>query len=148
MSFKGNETSGVKKKVKSPNPAAGCLMLIVDDNDELRILFKQLFEMEGYTVIEAVNGRDGVDAAIRERPQLILMNYLMPVMDGLKATVEIRRQPGLEKVPILLNSICSTEEMWEPAQRAGCDDFFEMPISPRKLIEKVRAYTSADNSAI
>lgn len=132
--------------MSSPNAAAGYLLLIVDDEETMRDLFKELFEREGYRVIEADNGRDGVDAAIRERPHLILMNYLMPVMDGLKATVEIRRQPGLEKVPILLNSICSREEMWEPAQLAGCDDFFEMPINPRNLIEKVRAYASADKS--
>jgi two-component system, cell cycle response regulator DivK len=122
------------------------LILIVDDEYTIRDLFKQLFEREGYRVIEADNGRDGVEAAMRERPHLILMNYLMPVMDGLKATAEIRRQPGLEKVPILLNSICSREEMWEPAQLVGCKDFIEMPCDHLSLIDKVGAYLSADKS--
>jgi CheY-like chemotaxis protein len=119
---------------------SGYLILIVDDDESMRMLKREILERLGFRVVEAENGRDGVEIAIREQPRLILMNYLMPVMDGLKATEEIRRQPGLEKVPILMNSSCSKEEMRDAALLAGCNDYLEEPYRPRKLVEKVQSY--------
>ena len=76
----------------------GHLVLIVDDERNSRDLKRLLLEQEGFRVIEAKDGREGVESAIRERPCLILMNYLMPVMDGLEAIASIRRQPDLKVV--------------------------------------------------
>ena len=120
--------------------ASRYLILVVDDDDTMRMLKRDFLERRGFKVVEAGNGRDGVEAAIRERPRLILMNYLMPIMDGLEATKAIRRQPELEEVPILMNSSCSKEEMQDAALRAGCDDYLEEPMFVRELIEKVQAY--------
>lgn len=125
----------------TPTPKnSGYLILIVDDLEEVRVLKKQVLEMEGFRVIEAENGRAGVEAALRERPRLILMNYLMPIMNGLEATKAIRQLQELESVPILMNSACSREEMLEAALQAGCNEFMEEPCSLRELLKNVHAY--------
>lgn len=107
------------------------------------MLRKEYLEMEGYRVTEAEDGQQGVAAAIRERPRLILMNYLMPVMNGLEATREIRRQRGLKKVPILMNSACSAESTRELAIEAGCNDYVEEPCFFDELMAKVERLTAA-----
>jgi CheY-like chemotaxis protein len=118
---------------------SGYLILIVDDLAETREIRKYILESEGFRVVEAEDGQRGVEAAIRERPRLILMNYLMPVMNGLEATALIRRQPGLERVPILMNSACEKERMRDRAVLAGCNDYLEEPCFD-ELFEKVWAY--------
>jgi len=125
---------------------SGCLILIVDDAEEMRLLRREYLEREGYRVIEAEDGQQGLKAAIRERPRLILMNYLMPVMNGLEATRQIRRQPGLKSLPILMNSGCSSESTRELAIMAGCNDYLEEPCFFDELLEKVAWFTASANS--
>jgi two-component system cell cycle response regulator DivK len=133
-------------KSKKARPAnSGCLILIVDDAEEMRSLRKEFLEREGYRVIEAEDGKQGVEAAIRERPGLILMNYLMPVMNGLEATRLIRQQPSLKSLPILMNSACQKESMWDEAMLAGCDDYLEEPYFFEELLDKVGGFTALSN---
>jgi two-component system, cell cycle response regulator DivK len=122
---------------------SSCLILIVDDAEEMRLLRREYLQREGYRVIEAEDGQKGLEAAIRERPQLILMNNLMPVMNGLEATRQIRRQRGLKKVPIIMNSACSKESTREVAIEAGCNDYVEEPCFFDELIEKVELFTAS-----
>jgi len=123
----------------SAKTKSGYLILVVDDLPEMREMRKYILEREGFRVIEAEDGQKGVAAAIRERPRLILMNYMMPVMNGLEAAAIIRRQPGLERVPILMNSGCEKERMLDKALQAGCNDYLEEPCF-EELFEKVMAY--------
>ncbi|MCU1267429.1 MAG: response regulator receiver [Acidobacteria bacterium] len=116
-------------------------ILIVDDDETMREIFRDYLRRLGYTVVEAENGCAGVEAAVRERPRLILMNYLMPEMDGLTATEIIRQQPSLKKIPIIMSSACMEEEMKEVALSAGCVEYIEQPASPRELQDKIEAYS-------
>jgi DNA-binding response OmpR family regulator len=116
------------------------LILIVDDEPAARHSKRFLLEDEGYQIIEAGNGRVGLEIAIRERPQLIIMNYLMPELNGLEATAIIRRQAGLEQTPIIMNSACLTDDMRPKAMAAGCNDYIEEPFDFDELIDKVNAY--------
>jgi CheY-like chemotaxis protein len=122
---------------------SGCLILIVDDAEEMRLLRREYLEREGYRVSEAEDGQKGLEAAIRKRPQLILMNNLMPVMNGLEATRQIRRQRGLKKVPIIMNSGCSKESTRELAIEAGCNDYLEEPCFVGEFMEKVERLITA-----
>jgi CheY-like chemotaxis protein len=126
-----------------PAEGTGELILLVDDEPTTRSLRKWLLEEYGYRVIEAENGRLGVEAAIRERPRLIFMNYLMPEMNGLQAIEEIRRTPGLEQIPIIMNSACLEEEMRAVAIAAGCVDYVEEPFDFDELVEKVSLHIRA-----
>lgn len=123
---------------------SGYLILIIEDLPEMRLLKREYLEKYGYRVIEAEDGKAGVEAAIRERPQLILMNNMMPVMNGFEATRLIRRQPELKSVPILMNSACPQETTREVAILAGCNDYMEEPCSPRILVQKVKQHLKDD----
>lgn len=123
-----------------PSKRQGYLILIVDDEPAMRALRRDALEREGFRVVEAENGRQGVEAAIREHPRLVLMNYLMPEMDGLEATRLIRSEASLKSVPILMNSGCSREEMWDNAIRAGCNDYFEEPCFNDEMMRSVMAH--------
>jgi two-component system alkaline phosphatase synthesis response regulator PhoP len=124
----------------SSSEANSALILIVDDEADARHFKRFMLEEDGYNIIEAGDGRLGVEIAIRERPQLIIMNYLMPEMNGLEAAAIIRRQPGLEQTPIIMNSACLTGEMHPKALTAGCNDYLEEPCDSVELIDKVNAY--------
>jgi len=116
------------------------VILIVDDLPETRYFKKWWLEEDGYRIVEAENGREGVEAAMRERPRLILMNYLMPEMNGLQATEIIRRTPGLEDTPIIMNSACEEETMRPKAIAAGCNDYVCEPCDMDELLEKVNLH--------
>jgi CheY-like chemotaxis protein len=122
-----------------PDYASGYLILIVDDEQSMRASMREYLQRIGFRVIEAADGEAGIAAAIQHRPQLILMNYMMPRLDGLRATRRIRQIADLKRVPIILNSACSEEEMRAPALAAGCNDFFELPNSLRALEQKILA---------
>lgn len=126
--------------MSSSNPDSRYLVLIVDDLPDTRVLKRFALEGEGFRVVEADNGREGVEAAIRDRPRLVLMNYLMPEMDGLEATRRIRREPGFERLPILMNSACTEESMRDMALLAGCIDYLREPCCLDELMQKVRAH--------
>lgn len=121
----------------SSRKSSGYLILIVDDLSEGRLFKKVMLEDEEFKVIEAENGREGVEAALRERPRLILMNYLMPEMNGMEAISIIREHPDLKRVPIIMTSACSEDKMKVPALEAGCVDYIEEPCEFEELTEKV-----------
>jgi CheY-like chemotaxis protein len=126
-------------QVDSQKPS-GYLILIVDDEPNIRDMKRLLLEEEGFRVVEAENGREGVEVAIRKRPRLILMNCLMPLMDGLEATEAIRREPELKRVPSLMTSAFMEKEMRDRALLAGCNDYLEEPCDCDELIDKVMAH--------
>lgn len=121
----------------SANTTRGYLILIVDDEESLRMILSFYLQNEGFRVVEAANGQEAIDAAKNEKPRLIIMNYLMPVMDGLKASRIIHEDPELSAIPIILNSACDEREMRPLAKEAGCVDFFSVPFSPSDLYETV-----------
>src|ERR671929_306014 len=75
------------------------VVLVVEDFEDNRFMMRRLLEMSGYRVVEAVNGEQAVEAARRERPDIILMDLSLPMLDGLTATRRIREQDGLARVP-------------------------------------------------
>lgn len=79
-------------------------ILVAEENADVRELMKIFFELHNYTVVEAKDGAEAVRVAHAELPNLILMDLNMPVADGIYAIVEIRRNPALSKIPILVNS--------------------------------------------
>jgi CheY-like chemotaxis protein len=120
--------------------ARGYLILLVDDDVCMRELLREYFERVGFRVVEAENGREAIDIALREKPRLILMNFMMPVMDGLTASRIIHDDPQSSHIPIILNSACEEGEMRPKARRAGCVDFIYAPFDPRELLRKVERH--------
>ncbi|HEY0005468.1 MAG TPA: response regulator [Pyrinomonadaceae bacterium] len=119
--------------------SSGYLILVVDDEVNMREVKKELLKRAGYRVIEASNGQEGLDLARSERPRLIIMNYLMGVMDGARASRIIKADPELKHIPIIMNSACDENKTREVALGAGCDDYIVEPTSTDVLLKKVRA---------
>ncbi len=103
-------------------------LMVVEDFDDTRSAMRQLLEMEGYRVVEAVNGREAIDVARRERPALVLMDLNMPVLDGFGATLRIRELEGFGAVPIVAVTAFDTSEFRAAAKAVGCSEFIVKPI--------------------
>ncbi|HEX8853430.1 MAG TPA: response regulator [Pyrinomonadaceae bacterium] len=104
------------------------VVLVVEDFEDNRFMMRRLLEMSGYRVVEAVNGQEAVETAQRERPDLILMDLSLPLLDGLAATRRIRQQDGLSKVPIVAVSAHDTADFHADALAAGCNEYVTKPI--------------------
>lgn len=115
-------------------------ILIVEDQEDLRGVLRDLFASSGYTVIEAEDGAAGVASAKSDRPDIILMDIQMPIIDGYEATRQIKADPNLTSIPIVAVSSFAMKGDEEKARAAGCDDYVTKPYSPVQLLRMVRGY--------
>ena len=111
----------------------GQTILVVDDLDEARSLLSHWLEMRGYRTVTAVNGREAVEVALREHPQLILMDISMPQLDGFAAMRRIRAYEQLRDVIIVAISAYDKRELQGAALDAGCNEFVSKPLNPDNL---------------
>ena len=114
-------------------------VLIADDMEEIRLMLKQAMLMNGYSVIEATDGIEAVEAAREGKPDLVLIDLNMPRMDGLKAIEEIRKIEG-EQVPIVAMTAFDTYGMKEAAMQVGCNEYLHKPLNLTQLERLVRDY--------
>jgi CheY-like chemotaxis protein len=115
-------------------------VLVIEDNEKNRYLISFLLKGEGYEVIEAITGEEGVEKATSGHPDLVLMDIQLPGIDGYEATRRIRASPADTKVPIIaLTSYAMTGDR-ERALAAGCTGYVEKPINPDTIIGEIRAY--------
>ncbi|RMF01102.1 MAG: hybrid sensor histidine kinase/response regulator [Chloroflexi bacterium] len=103
-------------------------ILHVEDNPANRMLIRQVLELEGHTVVEAVDGPGGVEAAQREMPDLILMDINIPGMDGYETTTRLKSMAGLENVPVIALTAKAMAGDRERALTAGCDGYISKPV--------------------
>ena len=114
-------------------------ILVVEDVDFNRDLVVQLLE-DRYQVIEAVNGQEGVEIAERERPNLILMDLSLPVMDGWEATRRLKANDDLRSIPVIALTAHAMKGDEEKALDAGCEDYVVKPLDEDELIAKIARY--------
>ena len=119
-------------------------IMVVEDYDDTRMLLKVGLEGLGYSVLEAANGQEAVDIASRERPDLILMDLDLPILDGIAATQRIRQQPELEKVPIVAVTAYPMSYTHVKAFAKGCDEYMAKPIDMAELAQLVNRYLSPE----
>jgi two-component system, cell cycle response regulator DivK len=115
-------------------------ILVVEDQEDNRQILRDLLGNAGYEVTEAENGEEAIAAVAQRRPDLILMDIQLPVMDGYEATRRIRTNPDLKFVPIIAVTSYALGGDESKALAAGCDSYVSKPYSPRELLAKVRAY--------
>ena len=116
------------------------LILVVEDQEDNRRIMRDLLASAGYEVMEAVTGEEGVAAAETHRPDLILMDIQLPGLDGYEATRQIKANPDLQHIPIIVVTSYALSGDDVKAYEAGCDDYVSKPYSPRKLLAKIRQY--------
>lgn len=115
-------------------------ILVVEDQEDNRAILRDLLTAAEFDYIEAVDGAQGVATAERERPDLILMDIQLPVLDGYQATRQIKSNPTLAVIPIIAVTSYALSGDDQKALDAGCDDYVTKPFSPRALLAKVREH--------
>jgi two-component system cell cycle response regulator DivK len=115
-------------------------ILVVEDQEDNRQIVRDLLTTTDYEVTEAENGEEALASVAAARPDLILMDIQLPVMDGYEATRRIKADASLRTIPIIAVTSYALSGDEEKARAAGCDDFVPKPFSPRELLAKIRKY--------
>lgn len=118
-------------------------ILLVEDNEMNRDMLSRRLERKGFDVIMAVDGGQGLSLAQAERPDLILMDMSLPVVDGWEATRQLKAAPDTRAIPIIALTAHAMSEDREKALAAGCDDYDTKPIDLPHLLEKIEALLSS-----
>jgi two-component system cell cycle response regulator DivK len=116
-----------------------CILVVEDQADNRRIL-RDLLVNAGYELIEAESGEEAITAVTARRPDLILMDIQLPVIDGYEATRRIRSNPDLKSVPIIAVTSYALAGDEAKALAAGCNAYVTKPFSPRALLAKVQEH--------
>ena len=118
-------------------------ILIAEDFEENRIALKLILKHTGFDVIEAEDGRQAVEAVRREKPDLVLMDIALPVIDGLQATREIRSDEKFERLPIIILSAHDSDEFRRQAAEAGSSEYISKPVEIEELKKLIEGCLSA-----
>lgn len=114
-------------------------ILLVEDNEMNRDMLSRRLERKGYEVVIAVNGQEGVELVSSTRPDLILMDLSLPIIDGWEATRRIKADPATARIPVIALTAHAMAEDRAKAMAAGCDDFDIKPVDLPRLLEKIDA---------
>jgi len=114
-------------------------ILLVDDEQDILEIVGYNLSQEGYKIVTASNGKEAIAVAKKERPQLIIMDVMMPEMDGMEACENIRKIPELSNVLITFLTARSEDYSQVAGFDAGADDYIAKPIKPKLLVSKVKA---------
>jgi two-component system, cell cycle response regulator DivK len=117
-------------------------ILVVEDQPDNRQIIRDMLADTGYEIVEAENGEEALAAIAKQRPDLILMDIQLPVMDGYAATRRIKTDPALKSIPVIAVTSYALSGEEKKAREAGCDDYVPKPYSPRQLLAKIRQYLS------
>ena len=116
-------------------------ILVVEDQDDNRQILRDLLSHAGYEVFEVDNGEDALPAAVEHRPDVILMDLQLPLLDGYEATKRIKADPALKHIPIIVVTSYALSGDEAKARTAGCDAYVAKPFSPRALLERIREFS-------
>ena len=119
---------------------SGKTILYVEDNEMNRKIVRDLLKRTTYALVDAHDGEAGVAKAIEMRPDLILMDIQLPIMDGYEATRRIKAMPEFKNIPIIVVTSYALSGDEGKARDAGCDAYVTKPYSPRQLLAKIREY--------
>jgi two-component system, cell cycle response regulator DivK len=115
-------------------------ILVVEDQADNRQIIRDMLAATDYEITEAEDGEQALAAIAKERPDLILMDIQLPIMDGYEATRRIKADPALRSIPIIAVTSYALSGEEQTARAAGCDEYVPKPYSPRQLLAKIRQY--------
>ena len=123
-------------------------LLIIEDNPQNFYMMKFLLEKSGFTIIGAENGREGVAAALREKPKAILLDIQLPEMDGYAVAEELKSRPELARIPIIAVTSYAMMGDRERILAAGATGYIEKPINPESFVDQIAQFLpgNADDS--
>ncbi|MBZ8135417.1 response regulator [Afifella sp. IM 167] len=112
-------------------------ILLVEDNEMNRDMLTRRLVRKGYEVLTAVDGAEGLAKAASERPQIVLMDMSLPVLDGWEATRRLKADPATAGIPVIALTAHAMDSDRDEALGAGCDDYDTKPIELPRLLEKI-----------
>jgi len=115
-------------------------VLVVEDHPDMRELLLWQMELMGFLAIPAKHGKEGVEKALKEKPNLILMDIMMPGMDGREATRILRSNPETQDIPIVAATVLFRESDLKSCIDAGCNDYLVKPFTFQELQGKIQEY--------
>jgi len=117
-------------------------VLVVEDQEEIAALLKFKLKQEGHDVIFAENGREGLEAARHNAPDLILLDVMMPVMNGVEMLKALKEDPGLCSIPVIMLTAQSSEPAVVEGFRLGAEDYITKPFRTQEFAARVEAVLS------
>lgn len=122
---------GLKKKARKVK------ILIVDDEPDLVQTLQDRLEMNGYSITTAGNGKEGLEKAVQEKPDIVLLDVIMPIMDGLKMLEALRENPQSKDCAVIMVTARSQRQDIVRAKTCGIEDYIVKPFNLGELIEKI-----------
>ena len=119
-------------------------ILLVEDNEMNRDMLSRRLQRRGFEVIMAVDGEQGVAMARSERPDIVLMDMTLPVVDGWEATRRLKADPVTQRLPVIALTAHAMAEDRQNALDAGCDDYDTKPIELPRLLEKIESLVAKE----
>jgi DNA-binding response OmpR family regulator len=116
-------------------------ILIVEDHDSMRHLLSVEISLMGFEAVTASGGKEGVAKAVAEKPDLVLLDIMMPEMDGWDVARNLRAHPETKDIPIVAETALFSQRELNTCLQAGCDDYLVKPFTYEDLEDKVRAFT-------
>jgi two-component system cell cycle response regulator DivK len=112
--------------------------LVIEDNENNMKLISFLLEKQGFLTIQALTGREGIQVALRQIPDFVLLDIQLPDMDGLDVLIEIRKSEAACKIPVIAVTSYAMSGDRERLLAAGCDGYIEKPIDPVRVVDQIR----------
>ena len=130
-----------EEKVNGQNKVASKKVLLVDDSSTARLVTRMIFSQKAnYVLLSAVDGRDAVERARAEKPDLILMDVMMPRMTGLEACRILKQDKETSKIPVILLTTRGEEASVREGYESGCSDYLTKPVNDAELLDLLKAY--------
>lgn len=122
-------------------------VLVVDDEPKIVQTLQDRLEMNGYEVLAAYDGREGLDMAVDHKPDVILLDIIMPFMDGLQMLEMLRENDGCQNIPVIMLTARSQPSDMERAKKAGIEDYIVKPFNFKELLEKIEVVVEQSRTA-
>ncbi len=133
---------GLKKKTERTK------ILIVDDEPNIVQTLQDRLEMNDYDVVTACNGKEGIEQAVTELPDVILLDVIMPIMDGHEMLEALRKQPGCDDISVIMLTARSQTQDIARANACGIEDYIVKPFDLSELLEKIESVIERRNSLV
>jgi DNA-binding response OmpR family regulator len=118
------------------------IVLIIDDNVEILELLRRVVEKEGYGTILEKNGERGLASALRNLPDIVVLERLLPDLNGLQICRRLKERPDTERIPLIFLSVLDSEQDIVEGLKAGADDYMKKPFSPDELMARIERVLS------
>ncbi|MCG7975881.1 MAG: response regulator [Candidatus Thiodiazotropha taylori] len=118
-------------------------ILVVDDSPTEVVVFKKILTKQGYQILVASDGQEGVEMAKKELPDLILMDVVMPVLNGFQATRQLKNDDSTANIPVIMVTTKDQQTDINWGMRQGATEYMVKPVSPAELLHKIKALINA-----